>query len=173
MDEMVLRMVASILTSCLLCAATVKMLGAMQQSAYKNAKFWGWLTRKDNLQYNRLWVLSLCLALASGVVSLCFSFLGRYEALLISALPFYGLILLFLYSDDKYALKVSIKRTGRVVRLLIAYFLITVLVAFGLISTLMFFDRWIDSKVYGFLAYVPAAILPALLLHPASFARNR
>ena len=163
MDEIILRIIASVVATCLLCASTLKLLGAMQQSGYKNAKFWGWITRKDNLQFNRLLVLSLCLALVSAVTSLCFSFLGKTEALLISALPFFGLMFLFLFADEKFALKVSVKRTGRVIRLFVAYFVVVLCAAFTLITALMFLDKWISSDVYGFLAYVPVAILPALL----------
>ena len=95
MDEVILRIVAAALTACLLCFSSFKMLGAMQQSGYKNGGFLRWLQRKDNLQFNRLSVLALCLVLLSMVTPLCFSFLGERAALLISAIPFFGLRLFY------------------------------------------------------------------------------
>ena len=100
MIEIVEKIVASVVVSLLLCLSTVKMLGIMQQGAYKNTAFWKWLKRKDNLLFNRLAVLSLCLALATAVTSLCFSFLGVEWALLCSALPFFVLLLGFLGGHD-------------------------------------------------------------------------
>ena len=163
MDEMVLRVIASLLAACFLCLATVKSLGVLQQSGYKNSGFYRWLKRKDNMLFNRLAVLSLCLALATAIVSLCFSFLGERLALSISAIPFFGLLFLFLYSDRKYALKVPVKRTGRVVRLLGVYFVFVALAGYILASLLGFLADWNGSFLYRLVAYVPFAIMPMLL----------
>lgn len=35
-------------------AAGARMFGVMQQCGYKNARFYAWLKRRDNLWYNRL-----------------------------------------------------------------------------------------------------------------------
>lgn len=163
MDEVVLRIVASVVTACLLCFSTVKMLGAMQQSGYKNGNFWRWLTRKDNLQFNRLAVLALCLVLVSGVTPLCFSFLGERAALLISSVPFFGMLLLFRFSDGKFALKVPMKRTGRAMRLLAVYWLFTACAAYILIVILHFFAELSGSFLYGLMQFALVGILPALL----------
>ena len=163
MDEVMIRIVSSAVTACLLCFSTLKLLGAMQQSGYKNGSFWHWLTRKDNLQFNRLAVLSLCLVLVSAVTSLCFSFLGERIALLISAVPFFVLILLFRYSDGKFALKVPMKRTGRVMRLLVVYWFLTACVAYVFIFVSHFFAELNGSFIYGLLQYALVGVLPALL----------
>ncbi len=163
MDEMTLRIIASILTACFLCLSTVKSLGVLQQSGYKNGAFYRWLKRKDNLCFNRLWVLSLCLALATTIVSLCFFFLGYRLALAVSAIPFFGLLLLFWHADRKYALKVPVKRTGRVVRLLGVYFLFVTLAAYILTAVLDFLADWNGSAIYRLISYAPFAIMPMLL----------
>ena len=113
MDEVMMRIIASLLTTLLLCLSTMKMLGVLQQSGYKRDSFCGWLKRKDNLYFNRLAVLSFCLALTSTVTALCFSFLGVRGALLTASVPFFGLLLLFWRMDSKYALKVQTRFTGR------------------------------------------------------------
>lgn len=163
MDEVVLRIVASVVTACLLCFSTLKTLGAMQQSGYSGGGFWRWLKRKDNLQFNRLAVLALCLALSSTVTSLCFSFLGQKAALLISSVPFLALLLVFWRVDGKYALKVPIKRTGRFLRLFAVYFFFTACVSYILVALLAFLSEWNGSFIYGLVAYVPFAVMPVLL----------
>lgn len=163
MNDVVLRIVAAAVTAFLLCFSSIKLLGAMQQSGYKNSSFFRWLKRKDNLQYNRLAVLALCLVLAPTVTSLCFSFLGEQTALLISAIPFFGLVLLYGYADGKFALKVPVKRTGRLMRLFAIYWLFTACVAYVWIAACAAFADLHGGMLYGLMQYLPVGILPALL----------
>ncbi len=163
MIEVVQNVIAALATSLLFCLSTAKMVGIMQQSGYKNTAFWGWLKRKDNLYFNRLSVLALCLALAAAVVSLCFSFLGTAWAVLISALPFFVLVTLYWTADETYALKVKSKRTGRWLRLWFIYYFFTSTVAYILIAVLGFLAEWNGSELYALVAYVPYAVMPLLL----------
>ena len=162
MDEVVLRIVASVLTAVLLCVSTIKMMGALQQSGYKSGGFWRWLKRKDNLYFNRLAVLSLCLALTSTAVALCFSFLDVRGALLVASVPFFGLLLLFWRMDAKYALKVPVNFTGRLKHLFAVYLLFTACIAYVLVAVLGFLAEWNGSFIYGLIAYFPFAVMPIL-----------
>ena len=162
MDEVMMRIIASLLTTLLLCLSTMKMLGALQQSGYKRDSFWHWLKRKDNLYFNRLAVLSFCLALTSTVTALCFSFLGVRGALLTASVPFFGLLLLFWRMDTKYALKVQTRFTGRLRRLFIVYAFLLACVSYAFAATLGFLAKWNGSELYGLIAYAPFAVLPAL-----------
>ncbi len=163
MTELLLKVVASVVSACLFCVCTLKMLGAMQQAGYKNGVFWRWLKRKDNLQYNRLAVFALCLGLATAIVSLCFSFLGVAWALAVSAVPFAVLCLLFFWADGKYALKVKTVRTGRLCRLFGVYLFFVATVGYLLIALLGFMKDWNGSALYGLVAYVPFAVMPLIL----------
>ena len=162
MDEMILRMVASVLTAVLLCISTVKLMGALQQSGYKNRSFWRWLRRKENMHFNRLAVLSLCLALVSALTSLCFSFLGTRAALLIASIPFFGLLLLFWRMDVGYALRVPVKFTARLKRLFAAYLFFTACAGYVLTVALTFLAEWNGSDLYALIAFVPFAVMPML-----------
>lgn len=138
---------------------SVKTLGAMQQAGYQNKGFMGWLSRKDNLLFNRLCVLALCLVLASCITSLCFSVFGTKIALLISAVPFFLLLLLYLVSDRKYALKVPIHFTARLKRLYALYVLFVAIATYAVIAFLAFLSKWNGSILYHLIAYVPFALL--------------
>ena len=163
MIETVVRIIASLAMATLFCVMTEKAVGAMQQSGYKNGAFWRWLKRKDNMLYNRLCVLALCLALSSCVTALCFSFLGEKIALGLSAIVFMGITVFYLVAEHKYALKVPAKATGRYARLYGVYFLFTACVCFTFISVLNFLAVVNGSKLYALIAFVPFAITPALL----------
>ena len=183
MGEVLERIAASLLCATLFCLMTVKTLGVMQQGGYKNGAFLRWLERKENMLFNRLCVLALCLALSSTITALCFSFLGVKTALLLSALPFVGLLLTYLYSDRKRSLKVSINKTGRFKRLFVCYFFFLLCFSYLLIAFLSFLATWNGSTLYGLIAYVPFAlfvpILPFILCLANGFtgifenARNR
>ncbi len=163
MNDVIVQLVAAFVCASLFCICTTKLLGAIQQSGYKNATFLRWLKRKDNLLYNRLCVLALCLVLAGTITALCFSFLGRTAALVISAVPYFILLLLFYYADTRYALKVETQRTGRVRRLFATYFVFTFGVAFGVIVVLHWLAVKNGSTLYGLIAYAPFAVMPLLL----------
>lgn len=159
MGEVFQRIAASLLCATLFCLMTVKSLGVMQQGGYKNGAFFRWLEKKENIFFNRLCVLALCLALASAITALCFSFLGGKIALLISALPFVCLLFAYLYSDRKRALKVAIKKTGRFQRLFVCYFFFVLCLSYLFIAVLGFLATWNGSAFYGLIAYVPFALL--------------
>ena len=162
MDDLAVRLVASIVTALLFAFCSFKLLGAMQQSGYDGRSFWRWMRRKDNLFFNRLGVLSLCLALSGTVTVLCFSFLGRAQALLCSAVPFFALCLIFWRVDGKYALKVSVKTTGRLCRLAFVYGVYLALGNFIFISLLYFLAELNGSSFYAYIAYVPFAVSPLI-----------
>ncbi len=163
MNEVVEKVIATLVVSCLFCLSTVKLLGVMQQGGYKNKAFWRWYRRKDNLQSNRLSVLALCLALSSCVTALCFSFLGTEWALLLSAVPFLALLLVFWKVDGKYALKVKTARTGRLTRLFGIYYFFTALFSYIFIAVLAFLAEWNGSSLYALIAYAPFALMPIFL----------
>ena len=163
MDNLLFRIIASVLTSGVFCACSWKMLGAMQQSGYRGVVFWRWMKKKENMLFNRLCVLALCLALSTTVTALCFSFLGTRAALCISALPFLACVVSFCYADRKFALKVPAKWTGRLWRLLAMFALFVACVGYIVISVLAFLAKWNGSQLYALIAYAPFAIMPMLL----------
>lgn len=163
MIESLIRMIASIAIATLFCAMTEKAVGAMQQSGYKNATFLRWLKRKDNMFYNRLSVLALCLVLSSAITALCFSFLGEKLALTLSAVVFAGITVFYLVAEHKYALKVPAKATGRYCRLYGVYFLFTACFSYAFLALLYFLSVWNGSSLYALIAYVPFAITPTIL----------
>jgi UDP-N-acetylmuramoyl-tripeptide--D-alanyl-D-alanine ligase len=118
------------------------------------------MRRKDNLFFNRLGVLSLCLALACTVTVLSFAFLGRKWALICAAVPFFALCLIFWAVDKKYALKVAIRRSGRLYRLAAVYTFYLALFSFFFISVLYLLAYINGGGLYSYIAYVPFALMP-------------
>ncbi len=163
MGEVLQRIAATLLCTTLFCMASVKSAGVMQQSGYKGKKFLCWLSAKENMLFNRLCVLALCLALTCGITALCFSFLGVKAALIVSALPFIGLMLCYLAADRKYALKVQVNWTSRLKRLFVLYAFLVACVTYAFIAVLAFLSKVNSSQTYALIAYVPFALAVILL----------
>ena len=163
MHEMTLRWLASFVCATLFCFMTTKMVGAMQQGGYTNRSFLRWFRRGDNLFFNRLCVLSLCLFLSSTLTALCFSFLGLRWALCISVAPFLCFLVAFLTVDLRYALKVPIKRTGRLVRLFLAYWLCTLLVTVLAIFALSTLATHMQNPMLQIVVYTIFSGMPIVL----------
>ena len=161
--ELFTRLGVAFACAVVFCVMTVKMLGAMQQSGYKTKTFMHWLRRGDNLFFNRLFVLALSLAVFTTTTSLAFSFLGKTVALAISAFPFATFLVVFIFVDYKYALKLPYKITGRFSRLFVAYVLVVFGINFGMLSLLWYLAKLNASTIYALIAYAPFSLIPALL----------
>ena len=157
------KIIVCVIVSVLACMAMRKPLGAMQQSGYKNRVFLRWLRRRDNLLFNRLCVLALCLALASAITALCASFFGTKGAVTCSLIVFVALMVAYLYADKKFALKVALKPSGRANRLFYATLFFTACVTYLLVAVLDALAVINGSKLYALIAFVPLAILPVLM----------
>ena len=93
-------------------------LGALQQSSYKNKVFFAWTKRKGNMVYSRYNQLSLLILLGITILAIGFIFLGANYAGYISNLSILIFTSLFIVAS-KNALKVPLVYTKRVKRIFI------------------------------------------------------
>ncbi len=154
---------AAVLTGFACSAVALRLTALLQQSGYSARRFFKWYFSKGNIQRRRLSLLSLALALLAALFNVCFSFLGYLWANLISAVPFFGLFCLYLWSEKKYALKVRPKLSARFVRLAAAHGILLIAVCAGLGFGLAAASRAVDAEWFRLLRFVPFALLPMLL----------
>lgn len=153
---------------CAVCSR--RLLGILQQENYGGKSFLKWYLRKGNIQRRRLSLLTLTLILLTALFQLCFSFLPYRAANLIAVLPFAGLFLLYIFSETKYALKVPVKPTARLVRLAVADAILLLILSCGLGFALAAASLAIDEKWFYLFRFVPFALLPVLLPFVAALA---
>ncbi|MCD7729623.1 MAG: UDP-N-acetylmuramoyl-tripeptide--D-alanyl-D-alanine ligase [Clostridia bacterium] len=142
-----------------LTVASAKLLGALQQSGYSNAKMVKWLRKRNNMFFERLALLSLLSLLSSGVVAVCFSFAGEWAALL-SLVPVVIFLTVFIYADKKIALRVPAVRTPRLKRLEVVMFLVSAIFSYIAVTLLNFADYCWGEQLFTALRYCPLAVLP-------------
>ncbi len=152
----------SILSAALFVLCTLPVLGILQQSGYSGRAFVRWYCRKGNMLPRRHNLLTLSLFLLTTLVCLCFSFLGARYAGLVSAAPFCGVLALYLYSMRR-ALKVPLKRTGRALRLAVAYFIFTLAVCLGILVGLGYASEAIGKEYVMLFRFVPLTFVPLIL----------
>lgn len=156
----------SIVAATLLCLTASSMPAIMQQSGYSGESFLEWYYERGNMILGRHALLALCLFLLTGLFNLCFSFLEPTWANLISLAPFAGMCLLFRFSDRR-ALKVPVKRTGRIMRVCGVYWFLLVAVIFGVCVGFTYGAKEITGLA-NYFRYVIIAAMP--LFFPALFA---
>ena len=159
------RIVAALLCGCFYFVSTAKMLGVMQQSGYKNKKFFTWLRQKDNTYFSRLAYWSILSLAATALFIFVFFFLQEEFAMAMGGIPFFGFSILFYCMDRKFALKVETVKSSRWKRLSVVYSLLVCGATLGLIllcgllkPTLEMADGWLSA-----IRFLPICFMPMLL----------
>lgn len=147
----------------LLLFVSFRLAALMQQSGYQGRRFLTWYVSKNNLTRKRLSLLCLALVLLTALFNVCFSFLGEKYANLVSAAPVLLLFFLYLFSEKKYALKVSAKNSARLVRLKAADFVLLLIFSIGLCFGFYALSLAINAKWFALLRFVPVNLLVLLL----------
>ena len=163
MRELLSRIAVTLLATALYFAAGIRMLGAMQQCGYKNARFRAWLKRRENLWYNRLCLLFLMLTLTCALFSLCFSFLGAGMAKTISLVPFTFFLLLFCLTESKSPMKVPFVPTGRAKRLAALHAFVLAVAVYAIVAVFSALEQVIPGRMYPLFSLLPVCAVPLLL----------
>lgn len=153
----------AVLLAFLLCFAAYKPLGVLQSSGYSGKKFCKWLRKKGNMAFERFVLLALMCLLSSAVVGLCFSFTDEWAAV-ISLAPFIIFFVVYIWADKKVALRASVARTPRFMRLYAVLLTVCLIISYILVTLLNFADCVWGNPVFTYLRYCALAVLPVLLV---------
>lgn len=155
--------VTAVIFSALLCACCFKLLGILQSCAYSGKKLIGWMKKKGNLAFTRLLLLTMLCALASAVISLCFSFAGEWAAV-IGLSAYVALFAVYIWSDNRIALRSPAAPTPRFKRLYVVLFLLCAILVYLAVTLLNFADAVWSNNIFNILRYCPLAVFPLLII---------
>lgn len=156
---------------CVLCAVVFallfsgcffRLLGVLQSSGYSGTRLFKWSLKKNNLAYGRQLLLMFLSVLSCAVISLCFSFTGEWAAVI----GFSAYIIFFsvyIWADNRVALKVPVSLTPRFKRLMVILTLLNAIISYLVICLLNFGDAVWQNVVFTILRYCPLAIFPVLM----------
>lgn len=160
--DVIYLLAGSIVAGVLFFICSLPAFGILQQCGYSGKELNGWYFRKGNMLRQRYILLALACFLLTALLDLCFSFLGAELANLISAAGLIGMCVLFSYAK-RYALKTPLRRTNRLVRLGVCYYILLVAVVFGASVGLWYAAEAIGHDLARIFRFVPIVILPVLI----------
>ena len=161
--------IISVIFSALLAGCCYRLLGILQSGGYGGKKFIKWTKKKSNLVFTRHILLTMLCALSVAVISLCFSFIGEWAAIV--GLAGYAVFLpLYIWADNKVALKVPVTATPRYKRLYIILAFFTAVFVYLAVTLLNFASEVWGNAIFEYLRYVPLSLFGLLLIPLVLFA---
>ena len=161
--------IISVIFSALLAGCCYRLLGILQSGGYGGKKFIKWTKKKSNLVFTRHILLTMLCALSVAVISLCFSFIGEWAAIV--GLAGYAVFLpLYIWVDNKVALKVPVTATPRYKRLYIILAFFTAVFVYLAVTLLNFASEVWGNAIFEYLRYVPLSLFGLLLIPLVLFA---
>ena len=161
--------ITAVIFSVLLSGCCYKLLGILQSAGYSGKKFVKWTKKKSNLVFTRHILLTLLCLLSVAVISLCFSFIGEWAAVV--GLAGYLIFLpLYIWADNKVALKVPVTATTRYKRLYVILAFFTAVFVYFAVTLLNFASEIWKNAIFEYLRYVPLSLFGLLLIPLVLFA---
>lgn len=161
--------VIAVIFSGLLAGCCFRLLGILQSCGYGGKKLLKWAKKKSNLVFTRHILLTLLCALSVAVISLCFSFIGEWSALV--GLAGYAIFLpVYIWADNKIALKVPATPTPRFKRLYIILTFFTAVFVYIAVTLLNFASEVWGNALFSYLRYTLLSLFCLLLIPLVLFA---
>ncbi len=156
-----------LINAVLMMSISYRFLQAMQQCGYKGREYFKWLARKDNVYFNRLFMLSLLSTLGFILVNMAFSFIDHTIVDYIGFMVYIALLAISYVVDFKRKDKVPLVLTKRMIRLSVTYYISIVLFSVVLVLLVNFIaipfrTNLLANFRYAILCFCPIAV-PYLL----------
>lgn len=153
----------AVIFTLLLLGCCYRMLGILQSGGYSGGKFLKWVRKKNNLVFVRHTLLFMLCALSSAVFALCFSFSGRWASVI--SLAGYAIFLpLYIWADNRVALRIPVTATPRFKRLYVVLAFFTAVFVYLCVTLLNFAAEVWKNEIFGYLRYVPLSVFALLLI---------
>ena len=163
-DQMLTYITLSILNATALLLCSMKFILVMQQCSYRGKRYFKWLSHKDTPYMSRLMLLCMLALLFFCVLNMTFiSMIGETFASYIGFFSYMLFIIMYINSEKSINAKVPLKKTRRLIRLCITYFILLFLLTFGVLTLINYIAFEIDNKVFALLRLSIICLLPLLI----------
>lgn len=169
--QMVIRLIISLANALLIFFSSMKFILVMQQCGYKGKRYFKWLKNPQTPYLRRLMLLCLLGFLFFCVLGMCFSPVLGDDASSFSGFASYILFTVaYIDTEAKVNAKVPLKKTQRLIRLCVVYFIVLIAVTFAFTLALDYFAFLIGDTVVGILRYSLICGMPILAPYILFFA---
>lgn len=155
--------IAAVIFAALLSGCCFKLMGILQSCGYSGKKLVGWVKKKNNLAITRLLLLAMLCVLASAVVSLCFSFAEEWAAV-VGLSAYLILFSVYIWADNRIALRSPVSPTPRFKRLYAVLVLLTAIFVYLAVTLLNFADAVWGNRIFNLLRYCALSVFPLLVI---------
>lgn len=161
--QMIIRLIISVANALLIFFSSMKFILVMQQCGYKGKRYFKWLKNPQTPYLRRLMLLCLLGFLFFCVLGMCFSPVLGDDVSSFSGFASYLLFTVaYIDTEAKVNAKVPLKKTQRLIRLCVVYFIVLVAVTFAVTLALDYFAYLIGDTVVGILRYSLLCGMPVL-----------
>lgn len=162
-SNLIVYLALSVSCGLMLFLCSLKFLLVLQQSGYRGKRYLKWLTNPETPYLSRLMILCLLGFLFFSVLCVCFQPLfGKTACSYLGFVSFFLFSILYINSERHVNVKVPLRKTKRLVRLCITYFILLLAVVFGFIILLNYLAFVIGNEVFAMLRYALVCVLPIL-----------
>ncbi len=155
--------VCAVLFALLYCVCFYRLTGILQSLSYSGTKLFKWAKKKGNLTFGKHILLTMLCVLSTAVVALCFSFSGEWAAV-ISLACFAVFFAVFIWADNKIALKVPVTFTPRLKRLYVVLVVVSLILVYLAVTLLNFADFVWGNSVFTLLRYCALSLFGLLIM---------
>lgn len=160
---LIFSIVVSVLNAVLLFFASMKFLLVLQLCGYKAKRYFKWLKNPQTPYLSRLMLLCLMGFLFFCIIAMCFSsVLGYAISSLVGFVSYLLFTILYINTESKVNAKVPLRKTGRLIRLIVVYCIVLAFITFGLLTLLNYLAFVIGSEVVGILRFSLICGMPIL-----------
>lgn len=162
-NQIIVYVVLSVVNGVLLLFSSLKFLLVLQQCGYWRKRYFKWLKSRETPYLSRLMLLCLLGFLFFCVLGTCFApVAGKEIASYVGFVSYFLFTLLYIKTESSVNAKVPLKKTKRLVRLLVTYIIFLVAVSFGIIVLLNYLAFIIGDEMVAILRYSLICAMPIL-----------
>ncbi|MBE5754026.1 MAG: UDP-N-acetylmuramoyl-tripeptide--D-alanyl-D-alanine ligase [Clostridiales bacterium] len=170
-DQVLVYLSFSVLNTILLFSASMKFILVLQQCGYRGKRYFKWLSNKDTPYMSRLMLLCMLAFLFFCVLNLCFTPVmngifgdnGETVASYVGLFSYAFFVIMYINTEKSVNAKVPLKRTKRLVRLCITYFIVLFALSFGLITLINLLAFIIGYEAFAILRLSLVCVMPILI----------
>lgn len=163
-NQFTIYIIIALLNAGLVFMASFKFLLSIQQSGYKTKRYFKWLNSRETPYKSRLMLLTLMGFLFFTVLSSCFaSIFGGEISSYIGFASYILFSIIYVNTEASVNAKIPLKKTKRLVRLAISYYLVIAMVSFGVVCLLNYLAFIIGERMVAILRYSVICATPCFI----------
>ncbi len=160
-DQLLTYLLMSFLNAVVILFSSMKFILVLQQCNYRGRRYFKWMSHKDTPYMSRLMLLCMMALFFFCVLNMTFvSMLGNAFASYVGLCSYLLFAIMYINTEKNINAKIPLKKTRRLIRLCITYFILCFGLTFGMITLFNYFAFSINNEVFAILRLGIICLLP-------------